>query len=91
VPVSTIAYSSASPDDRAAVFAVAVHRIVPGQGMRIPYRLGLNWTAAIARVMFVGMSAGRQSAPRVTYVTAALGSRLPLARELCCRSHGAIQ
>ncbi|WP_169801705.1 hypothetical protein [Millisia brevis] len=26
------------------------------------------------------------NALRVTYVTAALGSRLPLARELCCRS-----
>ena len=57
----------------------------------IPYRSGLNWTAASAGVMFDDMSAGRRTAPRVTYVTAALGSRLPLARELCCRSHGAIK
>ncbi|MDV2474547.1 hypothetical protein F8M49_02345 [Rhodococcus zopfii] len=57
----------------------------------IPYRFGLNWTVTRAGVMFDGMSAGRHSAPRVTYVTAALGSRLPLARELCCRSHGAIK
>ncbi|EGD24993.1 hypothetical protein HMPREF0724_11528 [Prescottella equi ATCC 33707] len=30
------------------------------------------------------MSSGATSAPRVTYVTAALGSRLPHPRELCC-------
>jgi len=31
------------------------------------------------------MSTDQPAALRVTYVTAALGSRLPLARELCCR------
>ncbi|EOM77236.1 hypothetical protein Rrhod_1484 [Rhodococcus rhodnii LMG 5362] len=31
------------------------------------------------------MSAAKPTELRVTYVTSALGSRLPLARELCCR------
>lgn len=33
------------------------------------------------------MSTGLPAAARVTYVTAALGSRLPFPRELCCMRH----
>ncbi len=36
-------------------------------------------------VSFDPMSASRPTAPQVTFVTAALGLRLPLTRELCCR------
>lgn len=35
-------------------------------------------------VSFDPMSSSRPTALRVTYVTAALGLRLPLTRELCC-------
>lgn len=46
-----------------------------------------SWQGLVRRdfgVNFDPMSTSRPTALRVTYVTAALGLRLPLTRELCC-------
>ncbi|MET8878625.1 hypothetical protein [Nocardia sp. NPDC004604] len=46
-----------------------------------------HWQGLVHRdfgVNFDPMSSSRPTALRVTYVTAALGLRLPLTRELCC-------
>ncbi|AYJ51068.1 hypothetical protein D8W71_25370 [Rhodococcus sp. P1Y] len=54
-------------------------------------RIGDGPVLAIGRrgANFGSMSASHTPELRVTYVTAALGSRLPLPRELCCLGHGA--